>query len=407
MTKGKWKSAQKCASASKITTSIFATIFLKHFTLAYNFKTTLVIGLGLIGGSFAKALQKYQISEEIFACDVNIESVNLAKAIGLIRDGKSDLDSFQKELITFDLIVLATPLSEYKKTLDQILNKIKKDAIVIDLGSIKELNSKSNIIPENLLHNFVPCHPIAGSEKSGFENSDPDLFVEKKFIICSEIGTKNPTKVNKIFQTKIEDLVKKIRAIPDTSLTAKKHDEIYALVSHLPQFLSFLTKEFSPEEIEDEFLKTAFRLDKADPKIWEGEFGIFQFNEENLEKFYLKFFENLEDFIEEIAEGKYVKTLEGLIETASLTAAQQSQHENNQFNILALEENFPEIFFRVLVVISYLKIPEIKTFQSYAGSGFKDFSSIVTVLNFDKKKLLELLSKSQQKILKIFDSISS
>jgi len=332
------------------------------------FQKTLIIGLGLIGGSFAKALKNANASKEIFAHDFDEESMDLAKADGIVQD----FPSLEENLSEFDFIVLATPLSAYEEIFDEISGRISPKAIIIDLGSIKNLKIK------NLPKNFIPCHPIAGSEKAGFENSTADLFHDKKFIICPEGVDKNSLE-------KLENVIKKIGAKAEF-LEAKKHDEIYALLSHLPQFISFLTKEFSPKNIQDEFFKTAFRLDDSDPEIWSD---IFELNEKNLEKFYLKFFDELENNIQSL-EKILVKNSSNL----------------PKFDEKFFEENFAAIFFRVLVVASYLEITEIKSFQNYAGSGFRDFTSIISLLNVDQKKLSDLIQKNRKQILKIFNSIS-
>jgi len=333
------------------------------------FKKTLIIGLGLIGGSFAKALRKSNLSKEIFACDFDFETLDYAKNLGVINDGFTDLSFCAEELSSFDLIVVATPLSAY----DEIFFELKKvDSLVIDLGSIKDLDLE--FFPKN----FIPCHPIAGSENGGFEHSDEQLFLGKKFIFCKE-------------SKEVVELIKKIGAIPEF-LEVKKHDEIYALVSHLPQFLSFLTVEFSPNKIDDESFKNAFRLNNSDPEVWSD---IIAMNEENLEKFYDIFFANLEKNIN-------LKFATLLSETAALKKNfSSSKMIDNQF----FEENFAQIFFRALVVKSFLEIPEIKTYQNHAGSGFRDFCSIISIFDFDAKKLENLLTKNQGKILKFFKSL--
>lgn len=330
------------------------------------FQKTLIIGLGLIGGSFAKALKQAALSKEIFACDFDQETIDYAKNSGVIEAGFTELDFFADELNSFDFIVVATPLSAY----DEIFFELKNvKALVIDLGSIKNLDI------ENLPKNFVPCHPIAGSENAGFEHADANLFFGKKFIFCKE-------------NSQIVELIKKIGAVPEF-LEAKKHDEIYALVSHLPQFLSFLTAEFSPKKIADEFFQTAFRLDNSDPEIWSD---IIAMNEENLEKFYDKFFDNLEKVMLSLSKHNWPR-----FDKLNVT---------EEFDQKFFEENFVAIFFRALVVKSFLEIPEIKSFQNYAGSGFKDFSSIVAVFDYDEEKLKNLFAQNQKKISKIFNSIS-
>lgn len=327
------------------------------------FKKTLIIGIGLIGGSFTKALRKHSLTDEIIACDFDEDSLELAKIENIIDEGFSDLIFLEDELNKFDLIVVATPLSSYEEIFSQ-LAKVK--AKVIDLGSVKDF--KFAKMPQN----FIPCHPIAGLENSGFEYSDANLFKDKKFIIC---------KTDK----EIENLVTKIGAKCEF-LDSKKHDEIYALVSHLPQFLSFLTKDFSPEKLDDEFLQKAFRLDNSDPEIWED---IFAMNEKNLEKFYIKFFDNLEKNCQKNAQE---------LSQEILKFSSNSESEFTSFS--------SDILPRLIVVLSYLQIAEIKKFENYAGSGFRDFTSPILRTNFDKEKIRDLIAKNQKHLSKLLNSIS-
>jgi hypothetical protein len=132
-------------------------------------------------------------------------------------------------------------------------------------------------------------------------------------------------------------------------------------------------------------------LDNSDSEIWQQ---IFAMNERNLEKFYLEFFENLEKNIKQPLNDGLRPLLGDLI------------FGEKKFDEKFFEENFVAIFFRVLVVLSYLQIPEVKTHQNYAGSGFRDFTSIIKILNYDEKKLTSLIQKNQQKIRKFFNSIN-
>ncbi len=350
-------------------------------TYGENFDKILIIGLGLIGGSFAKSCKKYGVSNKIYACDLDADSIENALKQAVI----DDFVELEDDLSDFDLIVIATPLASYKKIFEQLSKKTSPKAIIIDLGSLKEFIIK--ILPKNLEKNFIACHPIAGSEKIGFENSSAELFSNKKFIICS---TKNNAESA---LKKVEYLVKEIGFNVD-SIDSKRHDEIYALVSHLPQFLSFLTKEFSPKNIEDEFFKNAFRLDNSDPEIW-GD--IFKLNGSNLEKFYVRFFENLDQNMN-LSNYQKIFEIESIIQNPAIALDLKAEK--------FLEENFAAIFSRIVTVKSYLEIPEIKTFENYSGKGFKDFTSISSLLSYDQKKLAELIKKNQQKILKIFNSLS-
>jgi prephenate dehydrogenase len=363
-----------------------------------HIEKTLVIGLGLIGGSFAKTLKQNKISAEIFGCDLDLETLDLAQDEGVI-DG---VISLEENIAQFNLIVIATPLSAYEKIFRKLQNKISTDAIIIDLGSVKNFKIK------NLPQNFIPCHPIAGSENTGFEHALADLFLGKKFIICSQHSQRN----------KVAEIATKIGAEVEF-MDAKSHDEIFALVSHLPQFLSFLTAEFSPKNIEDEFFKKAFRLDNSSPEIWED---IFKMNEGNLEKFYLEFFDNLEESVMQLSVPMQVRV--GVSDPDPMFASKVTEGQSPNLGFDAnmwtgsedpvqrkiqqnfFQENFPAIFFRALVAQSCLKIPQIKTYAKHAGQGFHDFTSIIEVLNCDQQILTDLVKKNHKEILKIFNSIS-
>lgn len=337
---------------------------------------TLIIGLGLIGGSFAKALKKSSSNFKIFANDLDENSLKQAKDLRVI----DEIFNLENDFSHFDLIVIATPLSFYKEILEKISKSVKKSTIIIDLGSAKSFITK--ILPKNLSENFVACHPIAGLEKNGFENSNENLFLNKKFIICNKGENAN----------KISDLAIKIGSKPEF-LDAKKHDEIYGLTSHLPQFISFLIKEFSPKNIKDDFFQKCFRLDDSAPEIWED---IFKFNQNNLEKFYIELFENFAQIIEDLEESRG----ENFIKNLKITS------KPLDFDKVFFKENFAAIFFRALMVFSYLKIEKIKDYKELCGQGFKDFTLVANLLNYDEKELNSLLQKNYSKIIKIFNSIS-
>ena len=354
------------------------------------FNKTLIIGLGLIGGSFAKACKKYNVSKEIYAYDSNPESISLAKELDVI-DGSISLD---EDLSSFDFVVLASPLSTYKDIIKAISHRTNgiggnyNQLTFIDLGSVKKSNIKTKILPENLRQNFIPCHPIAGSEKVGIENSIDDLFLGKKFIICPE--NTNPDSLEKL-----ENAVKQIGAIAE-HIDSKRHDEIYALTSHLPQFLSFLTSEFAPKEITDEFFKISFRLNNSNPDIW-GD--IFKLNETNIEKFYMEFFDHLEVFEEDLKSEKFSEILE---KASSINSSMKI--ENSDFDQSFFEESFSAIFFRAIIVLSYLQVKDLERLQNYTGSGFRDFTSIMAIFSLPEQKLSDLLQKNSQNILNLIDN---
>ena len=135
---------------------------MKNFT----YQKTLIIGLGLLGGSIAKSFRKYNISQNIFAFDVDIDAIELAKEQKII-DKFILLDD---DLSDFDLIAICVPLNQYQSVFSKISNKINPQALIFDIGSVKDFKFK------NIPQKFVPCHPIAGGTESGFENSNENLF---------------------------------------------------------------------------------------------------------------------------------------------------------------------------------------------------------------------------------------
>lgn len=340
---------------------------------------TLIIGLGLIGGSIAKSFKLQEISREIWAYDLDYESIESAKNQKIIN-GFQLLDD---NLADFDLIVLCAPLNQYQNIFQKIHNKINSKAIFFDIGSVKNFTFK------NIPSNFIPCHPIAGSDKTGYENSNENLFFDKKFIICK--------KIDNFIDSPIAKITTKLGAKP-IFLEPNLHDKIYGLVSHLPQFLAFLCAENSPKEFPNELIKNAFRLDQSNPQIW-GD--IFELNKKNLEIFYNEFYQNLEDLINNITSNDFSIFAQNI----KLPNHNQILSDNNFINYF--EKNFSSIFFRILIIISYLKINDLAKFKEFAGQGFEDFTSLVFLLNIDPTKLRYLISQNQKHIIKLFNNISN
>jgi prephenate dehydrogenase len=347
----------------------------------FSYKKTLIIGLGLLGGSIAKSFKKYNISQNIFAFDVDIEAIELAKEQKII-DNITLLDD---DLTDFDLIAICVPLNQYQQVFTKIHGKINPQSLIFDIGSVKDFKFK------NIPQNFVPSHPIAGSAESGFENSNEDLFLNKKFLICKN-------KDNVIEAQKLFEIAKQINAIPDF-IEAKNHDEIYALVSHLPQFLSFLCVEFSLKKFDNDFFKNAFRLDNSNPAIWKD---IFDLNQKYLQIFYEEFFENLENHIENLKNFKIEKILEDKDLQSFIDDKIIFKNPTEQF----FEKHFDVIFFRFLIVLSFLKINKINSFKNYGGLGFIDFISTINIIKLNPAKINFLLEKNYTKITNFFNNIS-
>lgn len=184
-------------------------------------KNVAIVGLGLIGGSIAKALKFRLPNIRITAISKNRQVLKKASAEGTIDEIAENIKNMPDDC---DLIILAQPVSEIIKSFG-ILNGKKIRSLVIDVGSTKKeiMESQKLNAPEI---RFVATHPLAGKEKNGFENASLNLFQDKKWVIC-------PSDRNKKSDLKsVARLITLLGGKP-VSMSGEKHDEILSVTSHL------------------------------------------------------------------------------------------------------------------------------------------------------------------------------
>ncbi|MBU6382992.1 MAG: prephenate dehydrogenase/arogenate dehydrogenase family protein [Verrucomicrobia bacterium] len=188
-----------------------------------RFRKIGIIGLGLIGGSIAKKLHAKGYA--LYTPKSKHKDVQKAKSLVTI------LPTLQDVANEVDLIIIASPLS----TIIPIAKKIKAKhpLLVIDVGSVKTQIVKEFEKLTSKHVEFLSTHPMAGSEKQGFDASSADLFKEAPWIIV-------PHKKNK---AKIAPLIRELGAKP-IEMSAHEHDEKTALISHLPMILSIALWDF-------------------------------------------------------------------------------------------------------------------------------------------------------------------
>ena len=189
-----------------------------------------IIGVGLIGGSLAKAIKENQLANKVFGYGRDQSRLEKAKNTNIIDELSTNIDEAVKGA---DIVVIATPVGTFKQILEAIEPLITEQVIISDVGSTKTNIVK--IVNEVLGEKskcFVPAHPIAGKEKSGFEVSVPDLFKDKKTIITPlENNAPESIKV-------IHDMWIGTGAEVDY-LSPESHDELLGMTSHLPHMLAF------------------------------------------------------------------------------------------------------------------------------------------------------------------------
>ena len=142
-------------------------------------KKTGFIGLGLIGGSIAKAIRQYHPDCEILAFDKNKETLALAVQEGIIHTSCSSIDDNFRDC---DYIFLCAPVSCNTAYLSQVKNFLSPGCILTDVGSVKT-SIHETVISLGLEEHFIGGHPMAGSEKSGFVNAKPHLIENAYYIL--------------------------------------------------------------------------------------------------------------------------------------------------------------------------------------------------------------------------------
>ena len=219
------------------------------------FKKILIIGCGLIGSSILRGTINKKLSKKIFVFEKNKKYRNQIKKINkkIILINKLD-----KTIQEMNFVIIATPMSEYKKIISKLNIFLNHNALITDVGSTR--SNVAKLIKEKLSKklNWVMSHPIAGSEVSGPQHGKKNLFENKWCIIIKD---KNKDKLKKviIFWKKIGAKV--------ILMNPKDHDKIFSITSHLPHLIAY------------NLIKTAQDFQKKDKK------NIIQFSAGGLRDF--------------------------------------------------------------------------------------------------------------------------
>ena len=188
-----------------------------------------IIGLGLLGGSFAMALKRAEaIKAEIIGFSRRNETVNTAIEKGIIDKGAN---SIEKAVENVDLVIITTPVLAIKEVLQRISSHLSPGCLVTDSGSTKRslMDWAEEYLPNNV--GFIGGHPMAGKETSGLAEADANLF--DGCIYClTPAGTVSEHEINRLVS-----IIEAIGARP-LFIEAALHDRLVAGISHLPMLLS-------------------------------------------------------------------------------------------------------------------------------------------------------------------------
>ena len=224
-----------------------------------------IIGVGLIGGSFALAVKQAGAVREVLGVGRSATNLDLARQHGLIDRAVDVAEAAQA-----DCILLAMPVGETATVLGKLAPHLKPGAVVTDTGS-----TKANVVAAAKatlgarFGDFVPGHPIAGSECNGPLAARADLFHTRKVVLTPTAETRSDAQV----------LVAALWAAAGAqveTLDAALHDEVFAAVSHLPHLAAYaLVNELAQRETSAEFFRFAAsgfrdftRIASSSPEMW-------------------------------------------------------------------------------------------------------------------------------------------
>jgi prephenate dehydrogenase len=223
--------------------------------------TVAIIGVGLIGGSLAAALKQRRAARRVIGVGRNAQRLEAARSAGLIDACCTDIAAAARES---QLVVVCTPVDRIVDDVRRAAEAVSPGALITDAGSVK------GTICESLRDltagpiTFIGSHPLAGSEKQGFEHATATLF-EKRLCVLTPLANSPPDQVQRLhrFWQSV--------GMRTQELSPVKHDSILAVTSHLPHAIAaVLAGILTPEHVP--FTATGFRdttrIAAGDPELW-------------------------------------------------------------------------------------------------------------------------------------------
>jgi prephenate dehydrogenase len=189
-----------------------------------------VIGVGLIGGSFALALKKAGKVSHVVGAGRNRANLDLARERGILDSIAPDAGSAARDA---DVVLVAAPVAQFAAIFAALAPALKREAIVSDAGSTKrDVVAAARAALGAKIGQFVPAHPVAGAEKSGAAAASADLFRARR-VVLTPLEENSPATVARV-QALWEACGARI-----TRLEPEEHDAVLAAVSHLPHLLAY------------------------------------------------------------------------------------------------------------------------------------------------------------------------
>tara|TARA_Y100001936_G_scaffold253640_1_gene319698 strand:- start:38107 stop:38982 length:876 start_codon:yes stop_codon:yes gene_type:complete len=229
-----------------------------------------VIGVGLIGGSFALALRKAGLVRKINGLGRSKKNLEHALKLGIIDEASTN---YAEALERTDLVLIAAPVGQINEILKKIKPFLGAKTIITDVGSTKQdiVEAIRLLIPDSI-KNFVPSHPIAGAELSGAHAANADLFIGKNIILTplNETNTNSIETLSKLWESCGASI---------SMMNPYQHDKLLAMTSHLPHMLAFTFMNYISSNNTEENAESIFnfsgggfqdftRIAASSPEMW-------------------------------------------------------------------------------------------------------------------------------------------
>ena len=275
-------------------------------------KNILIIGCGLLGSSLLRRIQKKRIANKIYIYEKPNSNLTKIKRLNLPGIIVKNLEDGVKKS---DFIILCTPMSEYKNLILKMNKFLSKKTIITDIGSSKLESSKifKKFIKKDV--SWIQSHPITGSEVSGPEHGNHEIFKRKWCVLIKDKKTK------KRFLIFLKNFWKKIGS-KVVIMSPEKHDKIFSMTSHLPHLIAYnLVKSAQDFEKIQNYdlikysaggLRDFSRIAASNEIMWRD---IFFNNKQNISKAIDLFIKNLNSFKKDINSKNNESILKKLTQT--------------------------------------------------------------------------------------------
>ena len=258
-----------------------------------NVNSLLIIGLGMIGSSIALSSKSKGI--KVYGIDLKKSISDKALKKEIVDEIIESIDDIDSNKI--DLIIISVPPKETLDLINQLEFLWNTNITITETSSVK-----NHIKMENI-SNLVLSHPIAGSDKSGLDAADKNLFLNKKNVVC------DPFNADKDHLERVEIFWKDALQMRVSHMTVSEHDLIFAMTSHLPHLISYALIDsirLSSSQVGDNAgggLKEFLRLSGSNPQMWRD---IFILNRVDLIKALAGMQVSLNNLLELITESKEI-----------------------------------------------------------------------------------------------------